>query len=697
MNMAKHFLTSILFLVFSTVVVAGQIDRKTIIVRNNPKVSLLDSLQSLTVGNGRFAFTVNATGLQTFPEKYANGVCLGTMSDWGWHSFPNSNHYSPEDAYEVKDFGRGHNEIYSAQFNSGRQHDASEWLRKNPHRLHLGIVGLNLKDARLINNINEYLDLWTGMIKSTFYYKKDKYDVKTVCSPSLDKISSSVVSSKNPEVLIRFAYPTGGHCDDACDWNKNDKHNTEIIFSTKNSALLKRTIDATIYYIHVNWTGEAKLKEISRNHFILKSNVKKLDFTVEFSESSKMTDTSDFKAIEISSSQYWQNYWNKGGIVDFSRVSDPRAKELERRVVLSQYLMATNDAGDTPPQETGLTYNSWFGKFHLEMIWWHQAQFALWGHPEFLDRSLSWYKKVEPIAKSIATRQGFKGVRWMKMTDPSGMESPSNVGSYLVWQQPHLIYLAELLYRCANDKKYLDKYSDLVEETAEFMYSFAEYDKAHDRYIIRGCIPAQETLEASKTVNPPYELSYWHYAMQVANQWRERRGLKRNADWDKLVEKLSPLAFNKDSLYLASETSIDTYTNQKMTSDHPALLGAMGVLPDNKLINDIIMSKTLEWIFTNWNWSTSWGWDFPMTAMTAARLGQKDDAIKALLMPMQKNTYLLNGHNYQDNRLRIYLPGNGGLLTAVAMMCAGWDGSKGNNPGFPDNWNVKWEGLKPMP
>ena len=134
-----------------------------------------------------------------------------------------------------------------------------------------------------------------------------------------------------------------------------------------------------------------------------------------------------------------------------------------------------------------------------------------------------------------------------------------------------------------------------------------------------------------------------------------------------------------------------------MTSDHPALLGAMGVLPDNKLINDIIMSKTLEWIFTNWNWSTSWGWDFPMTAMTAARLGQKDDAIKALLMPMQKNTYLLNGHNYQDNRLRIYLPGNGGLLTAVAMMCAGWDGSKGNNPGFPDNWNVKWEGLKPMP
>ena len=67
-------------------------------------------------------------------------------------------------------------------------------------------------------------------------------------------------------------------------------------------------------------------------------------------------------------------------------------------------------------------------------------------------------------------------------------------------------------------------------------------------------------------------------------------------------------------------------------------------------------------------------------------------------MRWQKNTYLVSGHNYQDARLRLYLPGNGGLLMAVAMMCAGWDGSIHPNPGFPQdgNWNVKWEGLKPL-
>jgi hypothetical protein len=89
-----------------------------------------------------------------------------------------------------------------------------------------------------------------------------------------------------------------------------------------------------------------------------------------------------------------------------------------------------------------------------------------------------------------------------------------------------------------------------------------------------------------------------------------------------------------------------------------------------------------------------------MVTMCATRLGKPDKAIDALLMDVQKNRYLKNGHNYQDDRLRIYLPGNGGLLTAIAMMCAGYDGNQTNHPGIPsekDGWVVKWENLSPMP
>jgi hypothetical protein len=112
------------------------------------------------------------------------------------------------------------------------------------------------------------------------------------------------------------------------------------------------------------------------------------------------------------------------------------------------------------------------------------------------------------------------------------------------------------------------------------------------------------------------------------------------------------------------------------------------------------MLRTFRKILQSWNWEETWGWDYPFVAMAATRLGQPEAAIDVLMKQVTKNTFLPNGHNYQRDNLRIYLPGNGALLSAIAMMCAGWDGYTGPDaPGFPKNgkWQVKWEGLKPMP
>lgn len=688
------------FLMFALSGMAQNIDRQNVVKRNNPHVVTMDSLNSLTVGNGGFAMTVDGTGLQSFPKSYSKGVPLGTMSDWGWHSFGNPENFKEEESWRYYDYGRGRKEPYATQIkDDARKKAAGNWFRINPHRLHLGTLGLSLgNDPSLIKNVNQTLDMWNGCIKSQFSYRGKGYEVETVCDPVLDMVATHVQSKGAIAIDVRFAYPTGGHCDDACDWTKDNLHSTTLVAKTANSATLKRTIDATIYYVVLRWQGNAKLKQVGKNWYQLQAKSQDLNLTCEYAEQPSQANKS-FAEVADAAKNYWNGYWQKGGMVDFGACKDARAKELERRVVLSQYLLAVQDAGDTPPQETGLTYNSWFGKFHLEMILWHQAQFALWGHPELLDRSLSWYMKAEANARKLAQRQGFKGVRWMKMTDPNAGEAPSSVGSFLIWQQPHLIYLAELLYRANPTPAVLHKYARLVDETAEFMGDFAEYDKVNDRYILRGCIAAQETLPAATTINPPFELSYWHFALQVAQQWRERLGKARDAHWDDIIRKISPLA-SKDSLYLAAETQPDSYTNERMFSDHPAVMGAVGVLPYNAHQIDLaLMKKTESWIWNHWKWNTSWGWDYPMMAMCAARMGEPNYAVGALLMKQQKNTYLVSGHNYQDGRLRLYLPGNGGLLMAVGMMCAGWDGSIHPNPGFPQdgNWNVKWEGLKPLP
>ena len=112
------------------------------------------------------------------------------------------------------------------------------------------------------------------------------------------------------------------------------------------------------------------------------------------------------------------------------------------------------------------------------------------------------------------------------------------------------------------------------------------------------------------------------------------------------------------------------------------------------------MQKTFDLVRQNWNWDTTWGWDYGMCAMAAARLERQNDAIDMLLTDKTKNRYLVSGHNFQTaDRLRLYLPGNGALLTAIAMMCAGWDGCPSvPNPGFPQDgtWDVRWEGLHRM-
>jgi hypothetical protein len=284
------------------------------------------------------------------------------------------------------------------------------------------------------------------------------------------------------------------------------------------------------------------------------------------------------------------------------------------------------------------------------------------------------------------------------MVGPEGNDSPSPIGPLLIWQQPHIIYFAELNYRVSPTLETLEIYRELVMETAEFMASFARYDGFNNRYILGPpLIPAQENHPPETVLNPTFELEYWSFGLQMANQWLVRLGMPENPKWQEIAARLANLPV-KDGIYLAHENCPETF--HRFNEDHPSMLGALGMLPGRK-VDRGVMLRTLQKVLQEWRLEEMWGWDFPMMAMTAARLGQPEMAIDILLMDSPKNRYLPNGHNCQGSRLDLplYLPGNGGLLTAVAMMAAGWDGcGPGATPGFPKDgaWTVSWEGLHPM-
>jgi hypothetical protein len=702
-------------IIFCTLFFTGitqPIDREKLIKRHTVVVDTPDTLAALTVGNGQFAFTTDVTGLQTFAKEYERGIPLGTQSEWGWHSFIDTIGYKRDEAIRTYSLN-GRDISYTVQWNNPpRNKAAGDWFRQNPHRLQLGNLGFELtkKDgtpAALsdIRNIHQELNLWTGEIKSHFTLEGIAVDVSTVCDGKDDVVAANIISPliKEGRIKIRliFPYPTGQWTDVGTKWNEENRHRSKILLTHSNGAILLHQLDTTKYYVGFNWQTDAAITEKSAHHFEITPSVK-LD---SFYFSAKFTSQREFSSLPVyndakqSSEKEWIRFWKSGGAIDFSGSQDKRAKELERRIILSQYQLRVQEAGAFPPQETGLTYNSWFGKPHLEMHWWHAAQYALWGRKELLEKSMSWYADVAGKAKAIAARQGFEGIRWQKMTDHTGEETPSSVGAFLIWQQPHFIYFAELCYRDRKDKAVLEKYKDLVFGTAEFMASFPYYDSVKKKYILgKGLIPAQERFKPEETYNPTFELVYWHWALSVAQQWRERLGLPREKKWDDLLATLSPLPV-QDQKYLFAESANDSYTNPQYRTDHPGVLGALGMLPNTGQAENTVMKNTFNWIWSNWTWRDTWGWDFPLVAMTATRLNMPSRNIDALLMDIQTNRYLPNGHNYQDDRLRIYLPGNGGLLAAAALMCAGYDGCKELNPGIPKNgkWKVKWEGLQPMP
>lgn len=708
-----------------------QIDHHAVVNRNNPIIKEFNPNTSLSVGNGHFVTTVDITGLQTYLETYKIGIPLNSMSDWGWHRFENTKQLMPSESEKSFDFGHGHQETYAVEYKKpedGRHKDATEYYRVNPHRLNLGAIGLKLKDSKgqnieieQLSNIRQELKLFDGEIESSFKADGETVEVTTGVHPDKDilytRIKSNLLKNQRATITLRFSYPTGKHADDANDWSQPDKHQSKIIAQTDNSALIERTLDATSYYVLLQWEGKANIVELGSHHFELSTTNHVLSLSATYSEQKPEIAKYKYDQYHKQTLRHWNQWWNGGAIVDFSACTDPRAKELERRVVLSQYLTQINCANNMPPQESGLTYNTWFGRPHLEMTWWHAIDFALWNRPEVIAQMLKWYNQTAyPIARKIAERQGFKGVRWMKMTDPWGGEAPSNTGSFLIWQQPHYIYLAEEMYRANPTQETLKEYSEQVEATAEFMADFVTYDAKSDRYILKGATAMQESITKDLAYNQPFELAYWRYGLTVAQEWRERIGKPRIAQWDNIINKMSALP-EVNGIYTAgipvgvdtpleafdpfdaTSGSVQTFAD-KCRNDHPAVLGACGLLPYTSLYNKKKMKNTLDWVMQNWNWATTWGWDYGMIAMTAARLGDPEAALKALLIDTQKNTYLPNGHNFQTaDRLRIYLPGNGALLTAIAMMCAGWDGCPATtNPGFPHDgtWNVRWEGLRRM-
>lgn len=676
------------------------IDRRALVRRHNPTLHRPEPGSPLTVGNGEFAFTADVTGLQSLDDAGAP-VPLCTQAQWGWHRSPRPPAVGAAalrlQAYEVE--GRS----VALPTDPSGQEPLWGWLRENPHRLHLGRLGFwdgseggDLRATEL-EGVRQTLDVWSGSLQSHWRWRGEPVAVRTAVHPGQDVLAVRVRSPllADGRLQVRLAFPYGSPAMRAADWTGPERHRTGVRRVPWGGALIARRLDEDGYHAAIAWSPGAVWRADGPHEFLLAAapGARELDVVCAFSPQPHGAAPPAASQVEAAAAAHWERFWLDGAAVELAASRDPRALELERRVVLSQYQTAVHCAGSLPPQETGLVCNSWYGKFHLEMHWWHASHFPLWGRAALLQRSLGWYQAILPAARAAAAAVGCGGARWPKMTGPEGTESPSPVGPLLIWQQPHPIAYAELCYRAAPSRATLRRYGELVHETAAFLASYPRRDRRGRLVLGPPVIPAQENHPPRTTWNPTFELAYWRHALGIAQRWRQRQGLPREPQWDHVRAHLSALPV-AEGVYLAHENCPETFSQR--ARDHPAMLGALGVLPGCG-VDRATMARTLERVLAEWQWEHTWGWDYGLAAMTAARLGAPARAVDALLLPSPKNTYARNGHNWQRPNLPVYLPGNGAVLIAVALMAGGWRGSRGPAPGFPADgtWTVRAEGLRP--
>lgn len=601
--------------------------RKEFIAKYDVKNNGFDIANPLTVGNGDFAFTCDITGLQTFYQDYKE-IPLCTMSNliWGQQKgkgeLPYETYTKRSKESTIKYLTDVHAEFY-------------DQYRDDSFKFDLFKLIFLFKNAPLrkeeITKINQRLDLYNGSIDSEFCYQGASIHVTTTIPQLHHNLQIHIETElKDLQIKLLFFEPASNlygstfypHQDYIIEDNEIKIHTPFVAYS--------------IFY---------KTDMMQEN----------LVFRIKEKSSLILALTKDFD-MDASMQDYFKQV----------RSIDTLDEELNRRMVLSLYLMKVNTLGIYPPAETGLSCNSWYGKFHLEMHLWHHLGLIRLGLYSYVIPSLKWYLNLYESSKARAKEQGYAGIRFPKMTDFRGKDTPSNIGCLLIWQMPHLlIFLDEIMKQDSTAINFFE-FLPLIYGLIEFMEDFY-YVKDGKYHLDSPLIPANENVPYFCDT-PIFEECYTLHAFCIFKKWV----LEYNLSYDlskieDILKNYVPLEINKDNCYEAFVGCSSTYT--EFNYDHPMMIGMFSFF-NSEIVDEEILNNTFYHILNCWDFDRTWGWDFPMLAMVAYRLGEKDLAIRLLKKEESKNTYLKNGHNpqYPKKDLPLYLPGNGAFLLAISMI-----------------------------
>lgn len=588
--------------------------KKSDIIKYNLKFNHIDSKNPVTIGNGDFAITLDQTGTQSLYETYKD-IPLSTMSNKNWFYKDKKNikpSYVDGKAYMLFNLDNDPN------YQTNRQY---------PFKYSFMQILLydndKLIDINNIKDIKQELDLYKGIVTSSFNYKEKINKTISFIYQDHDEFNFKL-QSDNLNLALKFNYPS---------YTKNG-YRLDILPN-----VLVKEDRITLLYDDKN-SLSFKLKS-SSNYQIVENTLIFDDNNVSFS----------LALDEIKEGKLLDEFWkcDNGIIID--------NEELVKKMVLSKYLLHVNSTGIYPPQESGLTYNCWNSKFHLEMHLIHSLWNIYNNHVGDLVKSFDYYLSIMPSSLKRASLNGYKGLRFPKMTGPDGEDSPSNIGPLLIWQAPHILFMLQEIYYLYNKENIIKKYEPLISGTIDFMISFLTL-KDSKYQMLDPLLEACESIPLDRCQNPSFELEYWRYTLERQPKIDTVLYGHQRYDYLDITSKIITPK-EDDGIYLKTYGVIDKYDLYK---DHPTE-GFLMSFFKSKIVDKEKMVKTIDYILKNMDLSSYWGWDFPFLGLSLLNCGEIEKSIEVTQLNTINNQYLYNGYNTSPrDDLKAYLPGNGAFL-----------------------------------
>ena len=679
----------------------------------------------LFTGNGSLGMSVDASGTQLLKQHYAPHT-VSTIAQNIWYD-PRMPEHLKGTEFSVHTYPHGENHTLAYPYASTPvQQELYDWLRRHPNKCNLANFALTLEVGEKalrspveLTVFDQQLDLYDGLVRTHYQWEGVHTRLESFVHATKDLIvfhvADSAISPVSRTLRITISdpegfdprYETGPPAPKPGEerWRVRPLEHTGQSSNQRVFWALRPLPNGFSYGLIGGVTKEVESvhfseKEISvelaprpQDEFTVflfivseKENQNPTAFGKEFIENALQQ---GYPALLREHQQWWHDYWGRSAIELES--GDERGKKLEEWYYRSLYYLASNDRGPLPPAEGGLVANSWFGKFHLEMHFWHAAGFLAANRPECVRPSLQWYLEVLPQAKKNAEAMGLKGAKYPKMTSFRGQDSPGLTNLRIYWHVGEISTLIWWYYLYTQDREFLRTMYPVLAESADFVASFLVENPTTAQYELWPPIATcDETTDFDKVRNPAFELAEFKAALNLAIAASEllRQDENKRAHWIHVRDHLAPIA-NNGEVYLIYEGFEESWT-PRHTRSHPSVLGPFFpafVVPDDEMIR-----ATYDKVLALWNWDEVWGWDFGFAAAVGAWLNRPEDAVQCLLKAEKKISPVAT---FSGGGVNSYLPGNGALVLAInEMLLRSLDGTLHLFSGIPSSWRAKFENLR---